>query len=174
MDSTNQKRLPANARASHDGFHARVPRQQTRHNFVGEIRIFSVKICINPYPSFLCIDVSRKRSNIAMQFAKKSRHCVNKSTASSKEPPKSELYVTWRDSRIRPTLLIDIHAPRETKSPVFFRQFSGKASCVDDKTVLFRYTYMPLFINCFSVICLKSVSQRDTAVSSQKRPKSEW
>ena len=38
-----------------------------------------------------------------------------------------------------------------------------------DKTVWFRYT---LFINCFSVICLKSVSQRDTAVSSQKRPKS--
>ena len=35
---------------------------QTRHNFVGEIRIFLVKICINPYPSFLCIDVSRKRS----------------------------------------------------------------------------------------------------------------
>ena len=27
-------------------------------------------------------------------------------------------------------------------------------------------------MNCFSVICLKSVSQRDTAVSSQKRPKS--
>ena len=26
---------------------------QTRHNFVGEIRIFSVKICINPYPSFM-------------------------------------------------------------------------------------------------------------------------
>ena len=24
---------------------------QTRHNFVGEIRIFSVKTCINPYPS---------------------------------------------------------------------------------------------------------------------------
>ena len=29
-----------------------------------------------------------------------------------------------------------------------------------------------IFINCFSVICLKSVSQHDTAVSSQKRPKS--
>ena len=29
-----------------------------------------------------------------------------------------------------------------------------------------------IFINCFSVICLKSVSQRDTAVSSQKRSKS--
>ena len=26
---------------------------QTRHNFVGEIRIFSVKICLNPYPSFM-------------------------------------------------------------------------------------------------------------------------
>ena len=27
-------------------------RMQTRHNFVGEIRILSVKICINPYHSF--------------------------------------------------------------------------------------------------------------------------
>ena len=27
--------------------------EQTRHNFVGEIRIFSVKIRINPYPSFM-------------------------------------------------------------------------------------------------------------------------
>ena len=27
--------------------------EQTCHNFVGEIRIFSVKICINPYPSFM-------------------------------------------------------------------------------------------------------------------------
>ena len=26
---------------------------QTRHNFVGEIRIFSLKICLNPYPSFM-------------------------------------------------------------------------------------------------------------------------
>ena len=50
----------------------------------------------------------------------------------------------------------------------FFGNLAEKASCVDDKTVLFRYT----FINCFSVICLKSVSQHDTAVSSQKRPKS--
>ena len=51
---------------------------------------------------------------------------------------------------------------------LFFGNLAEKASCVDDKTVLFRYT---LFRNCFSVICLKSVS-RDTAVSSQKRPKS--
>ena len=28
-------------------------RFQTRHNFVGEMRIFSVKICINPYHSFI-------------------------------------------------------------------------------------------------------------------------
>ena len=51
----------------------------------------------------------------------------------------------------------------------FFGNLAEKASCVDDKTVLFRYTK---FMNCFSVICLKSVSQRDTAVSSPKRPKS--
>ena len=49
---------------------------------------------------------------------------------------------------------------------LFFGNLAEKASCVNDKIVLFRYTY------CFSVIYLKSVSQRDTAVSSQKRPKS--
>ena len=51
----------------------------------------------------------------------------------------------------------------------FLGNLVEKASCIDDKTVLFCYT---LFINCFSVICLKSVSQRETAVSSQKRPQS--
>ena len=49
----------------------------------------------------------------------------------------------------------------------FFGNLAEKATCVDDKTVLFRYT----FKNRFSVICLKSVSQRDTAVSSQKKAK---
>ena len=41
----------------------------TRHNFVGEILIFSVKLCINPYPSFMhrCIAKTFKRF---MQFAK--------------------------------------------------------------------------------------------------------
>ena len=52
----------------------------------------------------------------------------------------------------------------------FFGNLADKASCVDDKTVLFRYT----FINCFSVICLKSVSQSDTAVSSQKGQYPYW
>ena len=50
----------------------------------------------------------------------------------------------------------------------FFGNLAAKASCVDDKTVLCGYTYL---LNCFSVICLKSVSQRDTAVSSQKKAK---
>ena len=41
--------------------------------------------------------------------------------------------------------------------------------CVDDKTfVLLHRPYK----FCFPVSCLKSVSQRDTTVSSQKRPKS--
>ena len=50
-----------------------------------------------------------------------------------------------------------------------FRKFSGKASCVDDNNC---FVSLYIFINCFSVICLKSVSQRDTAVSPQKRPES--
>ena len=55
---------------------------QTRHNFVGEIRIFSVKICINPYffsenlyqsVSFIYASMYRENVHaidIAMQFAK--------------------------------------------------------------------------------------------------------
>ena len=59
---------------------------QTRHNFVGEIRIFSVKIRINPYPSFMhrCIANTFTRFiPYHTSLQKKSRHC-------SKEP-KSEL-----------------------------------------------------------------------------------
>ena len=57
--------------------------KQTRHNFVGEIRIFSVKIRINPYQSVSFIYASMYRGNvhaihIVMKFAQKSRHCVIK------------------------------------------------------------------------------------------------
>ena len=41
---------------------------QTRHNFVGEIRIFSVKISVNPYPSMYLENIHA--IHIAMQFAK--------------------------------------------------------------------------------------------------------
>ena len=59
----------------------------------------------NPYQSVSFIYASMYSENvhaihtIPYQFTKKSRYC-------SKET-KSELYVTWRDSRIRPTPLID-------------------------------------------------------------------
>ena len=78
----------------------------TRHNFAGEMRIFLVKICINPYPSFLCIDVSRKLS-YRDAVCKKIATLSNKNLTASSKEPKSELYVTWRDSRIRPTPLIN-------------------------------------------------------------------
>ena len=53
---------------------------QTRHNFVGEIRIFSVKIRINPYPSFRhrCIAKTFTRFISRCSLQKKSRHCVIK------------------------------------------------------------------------------------------------
>ena len=50
------------------------------------------------YASMCCENINA--IHIAMQFVKKI------ATASSKEP-KSELYFTWRDSRSRPTPLID-------------------------------------------------------------------
>ena len=151
---------------------------RTRHNFVGEIRIFSVKICINPYPSFVHrFDEYRKRSRDSYRHAvdRKLRHCVIKIDSQQQRTKIGTLgpYFTWRDSRIRPTQWtyastrsIVLHGGRNLP---FFGNLVEKASCVDNKTVLFCYT---LFINCFSVICVKSVSQRDTAVSSQNRSKS--
>ena len=57
------------------------------------------------------------------------------------------------------------------KTPIdhICRKFSRrKCSCVDDKTFVLLHTGLTIF----PVSCPKSVSQRDTAVSSQKRPKS--
>ena len=51
---------------------------QTRHNFVGEIRIFSVKIRINPYPLFMhrCI-AKRSRDSYRDAVCKKiSTWCI--------------------------------------------------------------------------------------------------
>ena len=59
---------------------------QTRHNFVREIRIFSVKIRINPYPSFMHRCIAKTFTRFIpynTSLPKKSRHC-------NKEP-KSEL-----------------------------------------------------------------------------------
>ena len=52
---------------------------------------------------------------------------------------------------------------------IFVGKFSRrKCSCGDDKTFVLLHTGHTIF----PVSCLKSVSQRDTAVSSQKRPTS--
>ena len=83
---------------------------QTRHNFVGEIRICSVKIRINPYHSYICINVSRKRSRDSYHdavFAKKIATLCNTNRHPAAKKTKSELYFTGRDRRIRPTPLID-------------------------------------------------------------------
>ena len=47
--------------------------RETRHNFVGEIRIFSVKIRINPYPSYMhqCIAKTFTRFISRCSFCKK-------------------------------------------------------------------------------------------------------
>ena len=54
---------------------------QTRHNFFGGIRIFSVKICINPYPSSMhqCIATLFTRFVSRRSLQKKIRHCVDAS-----------------------------------------------------------------------------------------------
>ena len=146
---------------------------QTRHNFVGEIpviRIFSVKICINPYPSFLCIDVSRKRSYRDAVCKQIATLCKKNQQPAAKNQNRS---FTSRGATVGLglhlwlTRSIVLHGRRNLP---FFGNLAEKASCVDDKTVLLPLHH--LFIICFSVICLKSVSQPDTAVSYQKRPKS--
>ena len=53
--------------------------------------------------------------------------------------------------------------------PIAWKFSLRKYSCVDDKTFVLLHVHRPYN---FPVSCLKSVSQRDTAVSSQKRPKS--
>ena len=61
------------------------------------------------------------------------RNCGVSATLCNKEP-KSELYFTWRDALTRSIVL---HGRRNL---TFFGNLAEKASCVDDKTVLFRYT----------------------------------
>ena len=53
---------------------------QTRHNFVGEIRSFSVKIRINPYPSYMhqCIAKTFTRFISRCSFCKKIATLCNK------------------------------------------------------------------------------------------------
>ena len=72
-----------------------------------------------------------------MQFAKKLRHGVIKIDNQQQRTKIGALgYFTWRDSRIRPIVL-----HRSEISCFFVGNLAEKASCVDDKTVLFRFTY---------------------------------
>ena len=95
-----------------------------RHNFVGAIRILSVKICINPYPSSMHRDtfheiriaIWRKIATLRnknRQPAAKTR-CWNRNSISSKP----ELCVTWRDSRITWYASDKSNVLHDTKSPV--------------------------------------------------------
>ena len=92
---------------------------QTRHNFVGEIRISSVKICINPYPSLMHRCIAKTFHVIyttTMQFAKQIATLCNKNQQPAAKmvlpanvnrksiSSKSEPYVTWRDIRIMPLI----------------------------------------------------------------------
>ena len=119
-------------------------RYQTRHNFVGGIRIFLVKICINPYPSR-----DSYRDAVCKKIAtlhNKNRQPVAKTRCyRTKNWSRRNWSFTSRGATVAPRS-ITLH--RRRNLPVFWK-FSGK-----------------------SYICLKSVSLRDTAVSSQKRQQS--
>ena len=107
----------------------------------------------NPYQSVSFIYASMYRENvhaihIAMQFAKKSRHCVIEIDSQQQRTKIGPLFHVARQSdlglRLWLTRSIVLHRRRNLP---FFRNLAEKASCVDDKTVLFRYTYSKLFFS---------------------------
>ena len=82
---------------------------------------------------------------------------------SNRKPPDG-LTCTVLEKVFRP-----VYFRLKRRSIIFVGKFSRrKCSCVDDKTFVLLHTGLTIF----PVSCLKSVSQRDTAVSSQKKPKS--
>ena len=104
---------------------------QTRHNFVGEIRIFSVKICINPYPSFLhwCIAKTFTRFISWCSLQKKSRYCAMKIDGQQQITKIGVLSTpcgatVGLDLRLWLTRSIVLHGIRNLP---FFWKFSGKS-----------------------------------------------
>ena len=98
---------------------------QTRHNFVGGIRILSVKICINPYPSSMhrCIATLFMRFVSRCTFCKKIATLSNKNrhpAAKTRVPKKNWSRRNWSIRHVaRLSLVLVNHAPQESKSPVF-------------------------------------------------------
>ena len=82
---------------------------------------------------------------------------------SNRKPPDG-LTCTVLEKVFRP-----VYYRLKCRSIIFVGKFSWrKCSCVDDKTFVLLHTGLTIF----PVSCVKSISQRDTTVSSQKRPKS--
>ena len=128
----------------------------------------------NPYRSVSFISASMYRENIheihiAMQFATKIATLCNKNRQPAAK--NQNLSFTLRDVTVRLGLRLwhKVNRASPKQNLPFFGNFAEKARCVTIKLFGFATHIHKLF---FSVICLKSVSHRDTAVSSQKRPKS--
>ena len=122
---------------------------QTRHNFVGETRIFSVKIRINPYPSFMhrCIAKTFTRFTSRCSLQKNTRHCVIKIDSQQQRTKIWPLfYVTWQSDRPT-TLTLGQSCFTEAKSPVFFGNLAEKASCVTIKLFGFATHIHKLFFS---------------------------
>ena len=114
--------------------------KQTHHIFVGEIRIFSVKIRINPYPSFMHRCSENARARFISVYNKIAILCSTNRQPAAKNQNRS---FTSRGAtvglglRFWLTRSIVLHGGRNLP---FFGNLAEKASCVDDQTVLFRYT----------------------------------
>ena len=124
----------------------------------------------------LCIDLSRKRSRDSYRDAvcKKIAMLCNKNRQPAAKNQNQSFRPTSRGAAVGLGIDLRLWLTRSIMQHgiwnlPFFANLADKASCVDDKNC---FVSLHIFINCFSVICLKSVSQSDTAVSSQKRPKS--
>ena len=99
------RRPPARAQCLHISTMSNHQPMQTRHNLVGEIRIFSVKICINPYPSLMhrCIAKTFTRF-ISHAVCKKIATCNKKRQPAAKNQNRS---FTSRGATVRLGLRLD-------------------------------------------------------------------
>ena len=127
-------------------------RYQTRHNFVGGIRIFSVKICINPYPSSMhrCIAtlftrfVSRCSLQKIATLHNKNRQPVAKTRCyRTKNWSRRNWSFTSRGATVAPRSI----TPHRRRNLPFFGNLAEKATCVDDKTVVSLHILNNLFFS---------------------------
>ena len=105
-----------------------LPPDQTRHNFLGEIRIFSVKIRINPYPSFMHRCIAKTFTRCIWRCSlQKNRDTVIKIDSQQKRTQNGAF--TSRGATVGLGLHLSLTRSivlHRSEISRFFRKFSGK------------------------------------------------